>query len=110
MEKYTFLKERYKIKDILGHGGFATTYLALDIKTQQRCAIKRLTFQNVKEWKTWELFEREGKILRHLDHPHIPRYIDFFSIEEEGNIELYLVQEYVEGKSLAQLIQDGKMI
>lgn len=108
MDGNKLLNERYEIKEILGRGGFATTYLAVDTETQQKCAIKCLLFRKIEEWKTWELFEREAKILKGLDHPQIPKYIDFFSIETEEDIELYLVQEYVEGKSLAQLVREGK--
>lgn len=108
MNNDILLNERYEIEEILGQGGFATTYLAVDTETQQKCAIKCLSFRKIEEWKTWELFEREAKILKNLDHPQIPKYIDFFSVETEEGIELYLVQEYVEGKSLAQLVREGK--
>jgi WD40 repeat protein/serine/threonine protein kinase len=108
MSENTLLNERYEIKEILGRGGFATTYLAVDMETWQKCAIKRLLFRKIEEWKTWELFEREAKILKELDHPQIPKYVDFFSIETEEDLELYLAQEYVEGKSLAQFVQEGK--
>ena len=88
------LKQRYEIQDVLGRGGFATTYLAVDTETHQKCAIKCLSFRKVEDWKIWELFEREANILKHLDHPQIPDYIDFFSIETEQDVEIYLVQEY----------------
>lgn len=55
-----------------------------------------------------ELFEREAKVLKNLDHPSIPKYLDFFTSETESDTEFYLVQEYVEGKSLAQFLQEGK--
>ncbi len=108
MNNKILLNERYEIKEILGRGGFATTYLAVDTETEQKCAVKCLSFRKIEEWKTWELFEREAKILKNLDHPKIPDYIDFFTIETEQGVELYLVQEYVEGKSLTQLTQDGR--
>ena len=105
MNNDILLNERYEIKEILGRGGFATTYLAVDTETQQKCAIKCLSFRKIEEWKTWELFEREARILKNLDHPQIPDYIDFFTIETEQDVEIYLVQEYVEGQSLFQLVQ-----
>jgi serine/threonine protein kinase len=108
MNKHTLLNERYEIKEVLGRGGFATKYLAVDTKTQQQCAIKCLSFRKIKEWKTLELFEREARVLKNLDHPQIPNYIDFFTIETEHDVEIYLVQEYVEGKSLAQFVREGK--
>ena len=108
MSENTLLNERYEIKEILGQGGFATTYLAVDTETQQQCAIKCLSFRKIEEWKTLELFERETRVLKNLDHPQIPDYIDFFTIETEHDVELYLVQEFVEGKNLAQLVREGK--
>ena len=108
MSENTLLNERYEIKETLGQGGFATTYLAVDTETQQQCAIKCLSFRKIEEWKTLELFERETRVLKNLDHPQIPDYIDFFTIETEHDVELYLVQEFVEGKNLAQLVLEGK--
>lgn len=103
-----FLHNRYNTLEILGRGGFAVTYLALDTETGQQCAIKCLSLRNIASWKTWELFEREVQILKSLDHPGIPAYIDCFKRETEQDIELYLAQEYAPGKNLAQLVQEGK--
>ena len=68
MDDNTILNNRYEIKEILGRGGFATTYLAVDTEIQQKCAIKCLSFRKIEEWKTLELFEREARILKNLDH------------------------------------------
>jgi len=100
------LHDRYEIREVLGRGGLATTYLAVDHQTQQPCAIKCLSFRKIEEWKSWELFEREAKILKTLNHPQIPAYIDFFTEETEQDTQLYLVQAYVSGKSVGQLIQE----
>jgi serine/threonine protein kinase len=59
-------------------------------------------------WETVELFQRQARILSHLNHPGIPRFIDFFTEETEKNIDIYLIQGYIDGKSLAQLIEGGK--
>ncbi|GAK61381.1 protein kinase domain [Candidatus Vecturithrix granuli] len=108
MNNSHLLNQRYEIKETLGHGGFTTTYRAFDRESQRECAIKCLSFRKIEDWKTLELFEREAKVLRNLDHPQIPRYLDFFTYETEHDTEFYLVQEYVQGKSLAQLIQEGR--
>ncbi|MEM8723455.1 MAG: serine/threonine-protein kinase [Cyanobacteria bacterium P01_G01_bin.39] len=54
-----------------------------------------------------ELFEREAKILQQLDHPAIPKYIDYFQIETDSEVEFYIVQELACGQSLAHLISQG---
>lgn len=108
MDNVRLLNQRYEIKEILGHGGFTTTYRAFDRESQRECAIKCLSFRKIEDWKTLELFEREAKVLKNLDHPQIPKYLDFFTCETEHDTEFYLVQEHVEGKSLAQLIQEGR--
>ena len=107
MDKNSLLNDRFEIKKILGHGGLATTYLAIDLRTGQKCALKALSFQHIEEWKTWELAEREANILKSLNHPQIPGYIDFFKIETEQDTQVCLVQEYVDGHSLAQLLNEN---
>ncbi len=101
------LNNRYELQDILGRGGFATTYRALDTQTNQCCAIKCLSFRKLDEWKTYELFEREANILKTSDHPQIPKHLDFFSVESGEDVQFYLVQEYIDGKSLAQKLAEG---
>ena len=108
MKATQLLKNRYEIQEILGRGGFAVTYRAIDTESGEECAVKCLSFRKIEEWKTWELFEREARILKNLDHPKIPRYIDFFTQETGQDVELYLVQAYVAGKNLAQLVSEGR--
>ena len=103
-------KERYKIIRKLGQGGQAKTYLATDTHTNRQVAIKRLLVSHLENWKSIELFEREGKILQHLHHPGIPSYVDAYHQpgefkEGEG---FYLVQEYVEGFTLEEIIDAGE--
>lgn len=101
------VQSRYRIDSILGEGGIGTTYEALDIQTGDRIALKTLTLRRMNEWKVLELFEREAKVLSQLNHPAIARYLDYFQIESEFDRGFYIVQQLVEGKSLAQEIADG---
>ena len=43
-------------------------------------------------WKQLELFEREAKTLRFLDHPGIPKYIDYLSEDSERDRGFFMVQ------------------
>lgn len=92
----------------LGFGGFSQTYLAEDTQTGKKCVLKEMSFRKVSDWKQIDLFEHEAKILANLDHPHIPRYIDHFSVEGTRDICYYLVYEYIEGKTLFEWVFEEK--
>jgi len=97
----TLLAGRYKIITILGAGGFGQTYLAEDIQQAHRCVVKQ--FQPTSQDKKFlevarRLFQTEVDTLRRLGvHEQIPALYDFF----EDSKEFYLVQEFIEGHSLA---------
>jgi serine/threonine protein kinase len=99
--------DRYQIKDVLGQGGMGTTYAAIDLQTQQPVALKALELRRMTDWKVLELFEREAKVLSYLQHPAIPRYLDYFQVDTLNDCSFYLVQELAQGRSLAALVQAG---
>jgi eukaryotic-like serine/threonine-protein kinase len=101
------LNQRYQLIDLLGEGGNGKTYRALDRQTKKEVAIKVLNTYGMPDWKTLELFEREVKILSQLDHPAIPRYLDFFRATVAGNETLCLVQEIAPGRTLSGWIAAG---
>src|SRR5690606_2812799 len=92
--------QRYQIMESLGFGSQGHTYRAVDRQTRAEVAIKVLSLKGASEWKAFELFEREAKVLAGLRHPGIPRYLDYFASEDRG--DYFLVMELVEGASLAQ--------
>ncbi len=98
------LNQRYRLKEILGQGGSSITYAAQELETTQQVAIKILSFRHLQDWKQLELFEREAKVLEKLNHPHIPRYLEYFTVADF----FYIVQQLAQGKSLAQLVTEGK--
>lgn len=98
--------ERFELGSVLGKGGFGTTRSAKDRETGERVAIKRIDLSEIRDWKAIELFEREANALRSLDHPSIPKYIEFYPIEAEK--VGYLVQELAEGYAIGDLLAGGK--
>lgn len=56
---------------------------------------------------TVERFRNEAKLLKNLTHPGIPRFLEFFTIEESADTKLYLVRELVEGRNLRELVDEG---
>ncbi|MEG4215943.1 ankyrin repeat domain-containing protein [Microcoleus sp. Pol14C6] len=101
------LVKHYQIKKLLGEGGSSTTYEAVDLKTHQRVALKALSLQKMNDWKVLELFEREANVLSKLNHPGIPRYLDYFYVDTPDNRCFYIVQELAQGQSLASLVENG---
>ncbi len=98
---------RYQIQKILGKGGMGMTYKAIDRETNQPVAVKRFHLPRAQDWQPLEMFKRESKLLQQLHHPNIPQYVDYFSIEPAPDRQFVLVQEYIQGTSLQQLIEEG---
>ncbi|MEB3294063.1 MAG: serine/threonine-protein kinase [Synechococcales bacterium] len=101
------IADRYRILTPLGEGGMGITYRTEDLKTGTEVALKTIVLRQSQAFKTLELFEREAKVLAHLDHAKIPKYIDHFQIDSPSNLTFYLVQELAMGKSLADLCEQG---
>ena len=101
------INQRYKITHILGEGGVGITYSALDIETNSIIALKAVSLRQLDDWKQVELFEREAKVLAKLEHPAIPKYLDYFDIESDKDKVFYIVQQQAPGKSLFELVESG---
>ncbi len=102
------IRDRFRIDDTLGQGGFAVTWRGTDLTTGQSVAIKELSIRAVQQWRAIELFEREARVLRNLDHPNIPAYVDFITPDAStGQDTFVLVQALAPGRSLADRIRDG---
>jgi serine/threonine-protein kinase len=104
----TLLRDRYLIKKVLGRGGFGTIYLAEDIdKFNEQVVLKEFTPTGQGTYglqKAQEHFEREAKSLNQLKHHQIPKFDGFFRY----NKRLFLVQEFVHGTTLHELVEQGK--
>ncbi|NEQ71677.1 MAG: serine/threonine protein kinase [Okeania sp. SIO2C9] len=101
------IAQRYRIVTTLGQGGMGITYEAEDLINYQRVALKTVSFQQAKDWKILELFEREAKVIANLHHPQIPKYLNYFYIDTEQDRCFYLIRELVRGNSLANGVKKG---
>lgn len=96
-----FSSHGYEIKRQLGQNrlGGRFTYLATTTKTQQPVVIKQFQFaQPGASWGDYEAYESEITLLKQLESPNIPRYLDSF----ETSTGFCLVQDYKKAPSLAQ--------
>ncbi|MBD6616063.1 serine/threonine protein kinase [Komarekiella sp. 'clone 1'] len=99
------LQERYQVQRQLGNNGIRQTWLATDLQASDAenslVVVKLLAFGGTVQWDDLKLFEREAQILKQLNHPRIPRYIDYFCIDDR-TLWFGLVQEYIPGESLKE--------
>jgi serine/threonine protein kinase len=101
------IAQRYRICAPLGQGGSGTTYLAQDLECDRQVALKALSLRRMTDWKRLELFEREARVLAQLNHPAIPRYLDYFHVDTHEDRSFYIAQQLAEGQSLAALVNKG---
>jgi beta-lactam-binding protein with PASTA domain/predicted Ser/Thr protein kinase len=96
----TLFDGRYRILRKLGSGGMADVYLAEDEELGRRVAIKILNDRHANDEQFVERFRREAKHAAGLSHPNI------VSIYDRGEAEgtYYIAMEYLEGRSLKELI------
>ena len=95
------INDRYEIIKTIGEGGMANVYLAHDTILDRKVAIKVLRGDLSNDEKFIRRFKREALSVSNLSHPNIVEVYDVG--EEDGNY--YIVMEYIEGKTLKQLLQ-----
>ncbi|MGC8943048.1 MAG: serine/threonine-protein kinase [Caldisericia bacterium] len=96
------IKERYKIYDKVGSGGMATVYIARDLKTYEVVAIKILKEELISSPNYIKRFLREAEIVSKMNHENITKVKDF-GVDDN---KYFIVMEYVEGKTLSQLLEE----
>ena len=123
LSPFTILNGRYLLGRVIGAGGFGITYIALDLVLERRVAVKEffmgeamyrtkacaVTVSTINEAQdemyrnSKEKFEREAKILAHLNNmPGIVQVHDFF--QENGTA--YIAMEYLGGKTLGEYVKE----
>jgi len=90
------LRERYRIVELLGQGGFRAVYNAWDTTFEVACAVKENSEASPEAQRQFLL---EARLLHNLRHPNLPLVKDYFVIEGQGQ---YLVMDYVDGEDLQE--------
>ena len=99
------IKDRYEILEVLGEGGMAFVYKAMDTQLERFVAIKTLKPNYVNQETFVERFRREAKTAANLNHPNIVQIFDW-GIEEEP----FFVMEYIEGNTLTSIVAKNRTI
>ncbi len=97
---------RYQVMEPLGRGSQGHTYRGIDRANGAEVAIKIISLRHLDDWKAFDLFERECKVLARLSHPGVPRYIDHYASEETG--DFFLVMGLAAGRSLRARQREGE--
>ena len=100
----TILDGRYRLDAILGRGGAGVVYRATQLAVDRAVAVKLLHpfLQNRGEFRA--RFELEAKAVGRLNHPNCVTLYDFGYSEEVASF--YMVMEFIEGSSLAELLDE----
>jgi Tol biopolymer transport system component len=95
---YTIIRE-------VGRGGMGVVYLARDTRLDRDVAIKALPEDMAADSVRLERFEREARTLAQLSHPNLA---GIYGVEEQDGAR-YLILEYVEGETIADLLDRGAL-
>ena len=100
------LDQKYRIEKELGRGGMGSVYLATHLGTGRPVAVKVITPQFMMNDEFVERFKREAKAAGRLHHPNVVNVTDFGFAQVEGQRIAYLVMEYLDGCTLAEVLAE----
>jgi serine/threonine protein kinase len=98
---------RYTLDREIGRGGMGAVWLGLDEVLGRQVALKRVGMSPGGSSPDLERAEREARLAARLNHPHV---VAVYDLVEDGDVQ-WLVMEYVEGVTLAELVRrDGALL
>jgi len=97
------LSGRYELGSVLGRGGMAEVYVGTDRVLGRRIAVKILSDRFARDNSFVTRFRREAQSAAALNHPNVVSVFDTGS--DDGTH--FIVMEYVQGKTLSQMLRDG---
>lgn len=93
----------YHIDHLIAEGGTARVYWGIDLRSGFPVAIKELKIRHFKNSVIRDKFKQvETQLYLYMQHPNIPKLVDFIDMHERE--QLYIVMEFIQGKSLEQYI------
>ncbi|HMD51663.1 MAG TPA: protein kinase [Solirubrobacteraceae bacterium] len=95
---------RYRLESRLGYGGMSTVHLAVDVRLERQVAVKLLAEHLADEPAFVSRFQREAQAAARLVHPNIVQVFD--SGRDESTGQYFIVMEYIEGSSGAEILRD----
>lgn len=102
------LGERYELGAMIGTGGMADVYLAQDERLNRQVAIKILRSDLARDPSFVTRFNKEALSVAALNHPGIVSVYDSGKEDSPSGAMPYIVMEYVEGKTLREIVNKGE--
>ena len=100
------LDGRYEIKEIIGVGGMANVYKAVDVTDNKVVAVKILREEYMANEEFSRMFKNESKAIAVLSHPNIVKVYDVIFTDKFQSI----VMEYIDGITLKEYIDQQKVL
>jgi serine/threonine protein kinase len=97
---------RYRIKRLLGQGGFGLVFLAHDDHLQRLVAIKVPHPERVDQPENAEAYLTEARTVANLDHPHI---VPVYDVGSTPDFPCYVVSKYIDGTDLATQLRQSRL-
>ncbi len=107
MTQPRLLGGRYELDGVVGRGGMAEVYRARDIRLDRIVAIKTLRTDLARDQIFQARFRREAQSAASLNHPSIVAVYDTGEDMTAGVPVPYIVMEYVDGRTVRDLLQEG---
>ncbi len=95
---------RYRLEGRLGFGGMSTVHLATDLRLERPVAVKLLAEHLAEDPTFVSRFQREAQAAARLVHPNVVQVFD--SGQDETTGQYFIVMEYIEGSSCAEILRD----
>lgn len=101
----TIIDNKYELVECISRGGMSVVYLAVNTRLGNRWAVKEIEKSDDDASRVYiGSVIAEANMMKNLNHPAFPRIVDII----EDDTALYLVMDYIEGETLAQIVErDG---
>ncbi|MEU6713865.1 Stk1 family PASTA domain-containing Ser/Thr kinase [Nonomuraea sp. NPDC046802] len=110
MTQPRLLGGRYELDGVVGRGGMAEVYRARDIRLDRIVAIKTLRSDLARDHTFQARFRREAQSAASLNHPAVVAVYDTGEDTAEGAPVPYIVMEYVDGRTLRDLLRQDRRL
>ena len=104
------LDDKYRLERLLGKGGMGAVYLATHLGTERPVAVKLMAPRLTQNDEFVRRFSREAKAAGRLRHPNVVDVTDFGIARTERGPLAYLVMEYLDGCTLADILAEEKQL